>query len=112
MSGNIIGNTDYGKIAESRENIKHAAFRSEESAKIGEELTAVGVNWSGKINGNKTTLAVNIKDEAVFTAAVSKVKSQKISLSDRLKASTAKAAELNANRDKQDKTVRNKAAEL
>jgi len=81
----FIGNITYSKLLE--ENIKFTIFNSDFAEKVGAELTAAGVKWSGKVDSKsgRTTLAVNNYDSAAFAMAVSFIKkSEKQTIKERL----------------------------
>jgi|GEM_PF-468028 len=70
---NIIGNTAYKNIGGKGE-IKHSSLNNKFAEKVGEQLNADNVKWSGKISGDKTIIAVNKNDESALKVAVNKAR--------------------------------------
>ena len=75
-----IGNTSYGKLADKSagEETIHKTYNSQFAEKIGEQLNADNVKWSGKIeDNNKTVISVNKNDADKLENAVEKAKPPK-----------------------------------
>jgi len=68
-----LGNTSYAKLATDEiKELTHKSYNSDFAEKIGEQLNLEGVKWSGKIEGNKTVIAVNKSDSEKLDNAVTK----------------------------------------
>jgi len=69
---NIIGNVSYGTLGKDSES---KTFNSKFAEKVGVELDNSGTNWSGKIDGDRTVIAVAKGDYEAFKDAVETAKS-------------------------------------
>jgi hypothetical protein len=74
-----LGNTSYGQLADKSqgEEITHKTYNSIFAEKVGAELEAAGVNWSAKVDGAKTQIAVNKNDLEKLNTAAEKAKPPK-----------------------------------
>ena len=68
---NIIGNTSYHKWGEEP---AHKSLNSQFAEKVAVQLDADNVNWSGKVSGEKTSIAVSKDDAPKLDAAIEKTK--------------------------------------
>ena len=67
----IIGNTSYHKLGEEP---AHKVLNSQFAEKVAEQLNADKINWSGKVSGEKTSIAVSKADAPKLDAAIEKTK--------------------------------------
>jgi len=103
----IIGNTQY-KFIKNKTYHKH---NNDTAEKIAATLEAQGVKFSGKVDGDITTLTIGTADLPKYTE-IRKNMDKKPSLTGRLNDKREKAAELNANREKPDKPLKKTVEEL
>jgi stage V sporulation protein G len=69
--GNIIGNTPYKQLGE---ELEHKTLNGKFAEKVGAQLDEMGVNWSGKVNGDKTSVAVSKADAPKLEKAMETAK--------------------------------------
>lgn len=69
---NIIGNTDYKSISDKQ----YFKLDSETATKVAEKLTEQEIPFSGRINGDKTTLTIGKDNVEKYNAVVDEIKGQ------------------------------------